>query len=67
MKNLFDRKQLAITDGKAFRLKDHPSEHPESVSKEKAAKYLAEMQTRMQDLQDKLYAQDRWSVLCIFQ
>jgi len=67
MKNLFDRKQLAITDGKAFRLKDHPSEHPESVSKEKAAEYLAEMQTRMQDLQDKLYAQDRLSLLLVFQ
>ncbi len=67
MKHLFDRNQLAITDGKAFRLKDHPSEHPESVSKEKAAEYLAEMQTRMQDLQDKLYAQDRLSLLLVFQ
>jgi PPK2 family polyphosphate:nucleotide phosphotransferase len=67
MKNLFDRKQLAIADGKAFRLKDHPSEHPESVSKEKAAEYLAEMQARMQDLQDKLYAQDRLSLLLVFQ
>jgi PPK2 family polyphosphate:nucleotide phosphotransferase len=67
MKHLFDRNQLAVTDGKAFRLKDHPSEHPESVSKEKAAEYLAEMQTRMQDLQDKLYAQDRLSLLLVFQ
>jgi len=67
MKHLFDRNQLAVTDGKAFRLKDHPSEHPESVSKEKAAEYLAEMQTRMQGLQDKLYAQDRLSLLLVFQ
>lgn len=68
MKQLFDRNKLAITDGRnGFRLKDHPSEHAESVSKEKAAAYLAEMQERMQELQDKLYAQDRLSLLLVFQ
>jgi PPK2 family polyphosphate:nucleotide phosphotransferase len=68
MKDLFNRKQLAVHDGRdGFRLKDHPSEHPESVSKEKAAAYLSEMQERMQELQDKLYAQDRLSLLLVFQ
>jgi PPK2 family polyphosphate:nucleotide phosphotransferase len=68
MKDLFNRKHLAVYDGRdGFRLKDHPSEHPESVSKEKAAVYLSEMQERMQDLQDKLYAQDRLSLLLVFQ
>lgn len=64
----FDRSALAVTDGsKGFRLKDHPTEHPESISKEKASAALSEMQERMQELQDKLYAQDRLSLLLVFQ
>ncbi len=61
-------KPYRIDDGKKFRLKDfdprttghlHSKEHPEEL--------LTQSIAEMAELQDKLYAQDRWAVLLIFQ
>ncbi len=57
-----------IRPGKKFRLKDHdPDDTGRFRSKEDARKRLEEGIERMRVLQEKLYAQDRWSVLLIFQ
>jgi PPK2 family polyphosphate:nucleotide phosphotransferase len=57
-----------IDHGKHFKLKDHdPADTGQWRSKEHAEQAIQEGIARMADLQDKLYAQDRWAVLLIFQ
>lgn len=57
-----------ITDGASFKLKDiDPDETPGLDSKEEAGQLLEQTVQRMGELQERLYAQDRWSVLLIFQ
>jgi PPK2 family polyphosphate:nucleotide phosphotransferase len=57
-----------VDEGKGFRLKDHdPSDSNGLDSKEKAEKLLAKGVERLAQLQEKLYAQDKWAVLLIFQ
>src|ERR1700692_2371568 len=61
-------KSYRIDDGKHFRLKDvDPADTAEWKSEETAAEKLKEDIQRMADLQAKLYAQDQWAVLLIFQ
>jgi PPK2 family polyphosphate:nucleotide phosphotransferase len=60
--------KFRVDDGKHFRLKDFdPAETGPWQSKEHAAKVLEESVARTADLQDKLYAQDEWALLLIFQ
>src|SRR6266404_8358866 len=57
-----------VTDGKRFRLKDFDSHATRGLpSKERAAEALQTGLTRLTELQDKLYADDRWALLLIFQ
>jgi PPK2 family polyphosphate:nucleotide phosphotransferase len=59
-----------VTKGKDFRLKDHPTEDDREAfdfDKEMAKALLADGVDDLQELQDKLYADNRWSVLLIFQ
>jgi PPK2 family polyphosphate:nucleotide phosphotransferase len=57
-----------ITNGKDFRLKDiDPADTGKIRAKEEAVELLADGVKRMCSFQDKLYAQDRWAVLLIFQ
>jgi PPK2 family polyphosphate:nucleotide phosphotransferase len=59
-----------VTHGKDFRLKDHPTEDKRSdfdFDKEMSAALLADGVDDLQKLQDVLYADNRWSVLLIFQ
>jgi PPK2 family polyphosphate:nucleotide phosphotransferase len=61
-------KPYRIEDGKKFKLKDYdPADTGHFRSKEHAKKMLLDGVASMADLQDKLYAQDRWAVLLIFQ
>jgi len=61
-------KPYVVDDGKGFRLKDHdPGDSSGIESKEKAEKILAKGVALLADLQEKLYAQDKWAVLLIFQ
>ena len=57
-----------VEDGKHFRLKDHDTA---DTGKMKPGSHSSEMLTkgvaRLAELQDKLYAQDRWGILLIFQ
>ncbi len=57
-----------VDDGKGFRLRDHdPADSQGIESKSQAEKMLARGVVRLAELQEKLYAQDRWAMLLIFQ
>ncbi len=59
-----------VTDGDKFRLKDHdPADTLDFTEKDKprAKEALATGVEALAELQDKLYAQDQWAVLLIFQ
>ena len=57
-----------VTDGKGFRLSDvDPRDTRVVKSKEEAAQFLAEGVRHLAEQQDKLYAQDQWGVLLVFQ
>jgi PPK2 family polyphosphate:nucleotide phosphotransferase len=61
-------KSYRIDDGKHFQLKDFdPADTGPLSSEEHAEEHLQEYIARMEELQDKLYAQDCWSILLIFQ
>ncbi len=61
--------RFRVTSGKGFRLKDFGTDDTAGIDLEKdhAAALLKQGVERLAELQDMLYAQDRWSVLCIFQ
>jgi PPK2 family polyphosphate:nucleotide phosphotransferase len=58
-------RQYIVTDGKGFRIADRPTAgaHPHADAK----KFLKRSVKALSQLQEKLYAQDRWGVLLIFQ
>jgi PPK2 family polyphosphate:nucleotide phosphotransferase len=58
-----------VTKGRGFRLKDYEPDDTAALEMEKTAAeaLLQQGVVRLAEMQDKLYAQDRWSVLCIFQ
>jgi PPK2 family polyphosphate:nucleotide phosphotransferase len=65
-KNLLD--PFRITNGRKFRLADiRPDDTRGLKSKEDARKELEKGVERLADMQEKLYAQDQWGVLLIFQ
>jgi len=59
--------RFRVTD-RHFRIKDvDPADTLGLESKERAGALLQQGITRLQDLQERLYAQDRWSLLLVFQ
>jgi PPK2 family polyphosphate:nucleotide phosphotransferase len=50
-----------------FHLRSHKTDEKGGLDKEKAEKILEANRERLADLQEKLYAQDRWSLLLILQ
>jgi PPK2 family polyphosphate:nucleotide phosphotransferase len=64
-------KPFRITKGKDFRLKnvdpDNTLEFTKEADKPRAKEVLASGVIALAELQDKLYAQDKWAVLLIFQ
>ena len=61
-------KPYRVEDGKKFRLKDYdPGDTGRLRSREHAEELLVKGVATLAELQDKLYAQDRWAVLIIFQ
>jgi PPK2 family polyphosphate:nucleotide phosphotransferase len=68
MKNAKLAKSYRIEDGKHFRLKDFdPADTAGLESVEQAKDRLQKDVERLEDLQARLYAQDSWSLLLIFQ
>jgi PPK2 family polyphosphate:nucleotide phosphotransferase len=68
-KNLSDFcKAFAVTRGRRFRLRDIDPDRTLGLrSKEEAAEWLQKGISRLSELQELLYAQDRWGLLVIFQ
>src|SRR5208283_5418554 len=61
-------KHYRISEDKKFRLSDiDPADTWKIQSKEHAQKWLEKGVARLADLQSKLYAQNQWSLLLIFQ
>ncbi len=63
-------KPYRITDGKGFRLKDVDPGDTQDFTSEDKTRAKEALQTGIEtlaSLQDKLYAQDRWSLLLVFQ
>ena len=57
-----------VSEGNGFRLRDYSPDDTRGLDlKHGADKLLSETIKRMAELQERLYAQDRWSVLLIFQ
>ena len=57
-----------VTSGKRFRLRDYdPAATPRVASKDEAQEYLKRGVALLAEMQDRLYAQDQWGVLLIFQ
>jgi len=60
--------RFRVRPGKKFRLEDHdPRFTGRFESKEDGERHLEEGLQKLRDLQEKLYAQDQWAVLLIFQ
>ncbi|QQL50997.1 polyphosphate kinase 2 family protein [Mucilaginibacter ginkgonis] len=60
-------KEFRVTNGKNFSLKDYKTDYTADYNKEGAAETLKGLIAEISDLQEKLYAEKRWSVLAIFQ
>ncbi|MEO7793233.1 MAG: polyphosphate kinase 2 family protein [Thermoanaerobaculia bacterium] len=60
-------KRYAVTSGKGFRLRDVEAGDTLGLKEKDAREALARGGRRLAELQEKLYAQDRWGVLLIFQ
>ena len=56
-----------VTDGKGFRLSRIDTRDTQGLTKEQAQKFLQRGVQRLAAMQDKLYAQDQWGVLLVFQ
>jgi PPK2 family polyphosphate:nucleotide phosphotransferase len=56
-----------IDGSREFHLKSHKSAEKGGLDKDKAEKIIEANRKRLNDFQEKLYAQDRWSLLLIFQ
>jgi PPK2 family polyphosphate:nucleotide phosphotransferase len=72
IKEAMKRKELVtryrIAENKKFRLEDvDPADTWKLKSKEHAQEWLEQGVARLSELQDKLYAQNQWAVLLIFQ
>jgi len=59
--------RFRVDDGAKFRLKDWDPADEAGLAKDEAQALLGGLGERMAELQDQLYAQDRWSVLLVFQ
>jgi PPK2 family polyphosphate:nucleotide phosphotransferase len=60
-------RDFVVTPGKPFRLADHDPGFTGKMDKEKGEKRLEKAKLKMHELQEKLFAQNEWAVLAIFQ
>lgn len=61
-------RRFRVEDGARFRLADHATDGPiGSATKERAQQECERLSERLSELQDMLYAQDRWALLVVFQ
>lgn len=63
----FDISSFTITDGRRFKLADHPTELRERIKKDELKALLADDREKIIALQERLYAEGRRSLLLVFQ
>jgi PPK2 family polyphosphate:nucleotide phosphotransferase len=56
-----------VDGSREFHLKSHRTNEKGDIDKDKGTKIIEANRARLNDFQEKLYAQDRWSLLLIFQ
>ena len=56
-----------VDGSEEFHLKSHKTDEKGGLDKDKGEKIIEANRKRLNDFQEKLYAQDRWSLLLIFQ
>ena len=61
------KQDFRVPPGKKFHLADHDPAYTGKLDKPQGEKRLEKARVRMRDLQEKLYAQDEWALLVIFQ
>jgi PPK2 family polyphosphate:nucleotide phosphotransferase len=61
------KSDFRVPAGKKFRLADHDPAYTGKLDKAQGEKRLEKARERMHDLQEKLFAQDEWSLLVLFQ
>jgi PPK2 family polyphosphate:nucleotide phosphotransferase len=63
-----DHDRFRVLPGKKFRLEDHdPGDTGRFTSKEDGRRHLEKGLERLRELQERLYAQDEWALLLVFQ
>lgn len=68
MKNILNNKQICVSKAKGFRLKDFNPGYKDGLKQEKKIREELEVyKDRISELQEKLYAQDKYSLLVILQ
>ncbi len=63
-------RQYRVTDGKKFKLKDYPTDADSELGKEDkplARQWLDQGVKALSEMQDMMYAHDKWALLVIFQ
>jgi PPK2 family polyphosphate:nucleotide phosphotransferase len=58
---------FVVAPGKPFRLADHDPAHTGKIDKQQGVARLEKARERMRELQEKLFAQNEWALLVIFQ
>ncbi len=65
---MINDKHIIATPGEKIRLADYDTAyHPQPLTKEFAEEHFKEEQDKLKEMQDKLYASDKYAVLLIFQ
>jgi PPK2 family polyphosphate:nucleotide phosphotransferase len=67
MKNLLHDKNIYVPDGKNFKLAKYRTDHKFGLQKARGKQLLEDVKSELAELQHKLYAKDRHSVLIVFQ
>ena len=61
------KNEFRVPAGKKFRLADHDPAYTGKLDKPEGEKRLEKARERMHELQEKLFAQDEWALLVVFQ
>ncbi|MBL7811839.1 MAG: polyphosphate kinase 2 family protein [Bacteroidetes bacterium] len=67
MKSFLTDKKIAVTNGKGFRLKKYDPAYKADINKEAGLQQFEKIKQKLSVWQDKLYAQDKFSLLLVFQ
>jgi len=67
MKSFIQDQNIAVYDGKKFKLKNYDTNYTDGLNKEKGKTEFEKIKAKLAEWQDKLYAQDKFSLLLVFQ